>query len=82
MDPQTLRILNRVAKDFDELLTNRRAVLLDTFEGLFGHTQHWDLIRKKLLKFVGDSGLRGDFFAIVDGIKRNGTENGNKDRAL
>lgn len=50
---------------FNERLDQRRKVLVDTFEGLFGHQENWPYLRKLLLRFCGDSGVRGDLKEVL-----------------
>lgn len=68
-------ILDQIQFEFDEKLRERRKVILDIFEGLFEHTDQWTFIRQKLLKFLGDAGLRGDFLDIIVNAKRVGVGN-------
>lgn len=68
-------ILDQIQSEFDEKLCERRKVLLDIFEGLFEHTEQWSFIRQKLLKFLGNSGLRGDFIDTIENARRDGADN-------
>ena len=62
-------VLEKVFTNFDELLVRKRQIILELMEFELGEDRHWPLVRKQLLKFMGDSGLRGDMRKIIDEAK-------------
>lgn len=63
-------ILSQIQIELSEKINYRRSIILDVFEGLLGHSPHWDMVRKKLLNFIGQGGLEGDIVEVLSTIKK------------
>jgi len=70
------RILDDLEAEAIDCFEKRQAPVLEFFEGFLGHTAHWGSVRQKLLKFFGNSGLRGDLLKLIENAKRNGAGHG------